>query len=218
MPDQSTILAVAIAAASGAIFGRAADRVAARWPARPPGTAIRQRMDWRTAVLVASGAIVFGALVVRWQAPENALLFGACAGLLVLLLATDLDQRLLPDLLTMPLIVLALAAVLGNWTPLLMAGVPGIVSALAAAIGLPLFLVITDRVIGGQLGGGDVKLAIGVGLLAGLGRLVVGFLLASLAFSVVLLVLIALGRLDRRSVVPFGPVLVFTGFFALLAP
>lgn len=216
MPDQDTLFAVAIAAVSGAIFGRAADRIAARWPAHPPGTEPRA-MDWRTVVVVATGALVFGVLVVRWPLPADALLLGAAAGLLLLLLATDLDQRLLPDVLTVPLAVVALVALLTE-SPLLPAGVPGVASALVAGIGLPLFLLISNRLLAGELGGGDLKLAVGIGLLAGVGRLLAGFLIASLAFSAILLLLIALGRLERRTVVPFGPVLVFAGFIALLAP
>jgi hypothetical protein len=41
-------------------------------------------------------------------------------------------------------------------------------------------------------------------------------IIASVAFSVVLIALIAVRRLSLRSAVPFGPVLIVTGFIAAL--
>ena len=74
----------------------------------------------------------------------------------------------------------------------------------------------TDRILKGDLGEGDLKLAVSIGLLCGLSLLVSGLLVASIGFSIVLVVLIALGRLSLRSPVPFGPVLILAAFVAAL--
>ena len=55
-----------------------------------------------------------------------------------------------------------------------------------------------------------------VGLLTGITLLITGLLVASIAFSVVLLALIALKRIGLRTAVPFGPVLIATAFVAVL--
>ena len=91
-------------------------------------------------------------------------------------------------------------------------------SGVAAAIGATLFLFLTDKLLHGALGGGDLKLAVSLGLLCGITRLFVGFLLASLAFAAVLLVLIALRRVSLRTAVPFGPALIGAAFVAMLLP
>ena len=209
-------LAVAAFAVAGAILGFAADRLSVRWPAheadyRPRG------LDWRTVVLVFIGAIVFGGLVVRWQDdPRSLALVGLVAAALVVLLATDLDQKILPDLITLPLLGLSAATLLLDWSPLLADKELGLFSGIAAGIVAPVFLFVSDRLIGGDLGDGDLKLAVSVGLLTGLSLLVSGLVVASIGFSAVLLVLIAARRISLRSAVPFGPVLIATAFVAML--
>jgi leader peptidase (prepilin peptidase)/N-methyltransferase len=80
----------------------------------------------------------------------------------------------------------------------------------------PVFLFVTDRLLRGDLGDGDLKLAVSVGLLTGISLLVTGLVVASIAFSALLLVLIAARRIGLRSPVPFGPVLIATAFVAVL--
>jgi leader peptidase (prepilin peptidase)/N-methyltransferase len=200
---------------AGAVIGFLADRLAARWPAHEPGTP-RRGLDWRTALLVSGGAAVLGALVWRWPDPMDLAVLVPFAVALLVLLATDLDQRLLPDLVTLPMIAVAAVVLLLGWSPLLAGKELAIVSGVAAAIVAPAFLFLTDKVLKGALGAGDLKLAVSLGLLCGITRLFVGFVFASVIFAVVLLVLIGLRRLSLRTAVPFGPVLIGAAFIAML--
>jgi leader peptidase (prepilin peptidase)/N-methyltransferase len=161
---------------------------------------------------------VIGALVARWPDAKAVLVLVPFALALLLLMATDIDQRLLPDLLTLPMIVVAAVVLVAGWSPLLAGKEFAIVSGIAAAIGAPLFLFATDFFLKGALGFGDLKLAVSLGLLAGISRLFVGFLVASVAFSVVLVLLIALRRVGLRTAIPFGPVLIGAAFVAMLLP
>ena len=199
----------------GGLIGLGADRLSTRWPEHEPD--YQQRgLDWRTLVLVVGGAAVFWALSVRWpDVPALVILLGFASALLVLL-ATDLDQRLLPDLITLPMAVAAAVLLILGQNPLLAGKELAYVSAVAAAIGAPVFLFVTDRVLHGALGAGDLKLAVGIGLLAGLSRLFAGFLVASVAFAALLIVLIVVGRLSLRTAIPFGPVLIGASFAAML--
>ena len=124
-------------------------------------------------------------------------MLGIYLGALMVLAATDLDQKLLPDVITLPLIPFALLMVVLGLDPLLAGKDLALVSALAAGIGAPLLLLLTDRLFGGALGMGDVKLAVSLGphgrVSPGCWR---GFLVASIAGAVVLLVLIALRRIE----------------------
>ena len=84
---------------------------------------------------------------------------------LIVGLATDLDQRLLPDELTLPVIPVALVYALSGQNPLVGAG---LVLAVAAAILIPAVLYLPSIPFGaGAFGLGDVKLLVGVGLLVG---------------------------------------------------
>lgn len=201
---------------AGGVWGLLADRVAARWPAHAEG-AVRAR-DWRTVVVVVASAIALALLLARWPGLGDRLVLGLYLGALVVLLATDLDQRLLPDAITLPLIPYALVVVVLGWDPLLSGKELGLVSAIGAGVGAPLLLLVTDRLFGGGLGMGDVKLAVSLGLMFGVTRLLTGFLVASLVGGAILLVLIAAGRLGRRSTVPFGPILIGAGVVAMVLP
>ena len=208
---------VAAAAVAGAVVGFIANRLAARWPEHEPGTPARG-LDWRTAVVVAGGAAVMGGLVWRWPDLKDLAVLVPFAVALLILLSTDLDQRLLPDLLTLPMIAVAAVVLVLGWSPLLAGKELAIVSGVAAAIAAPAFLFVTDKLLRGALGGGDLKLAVSLGLLCGITRFFGGFLLASIVFAVILLVLIALRRLSLRTAVPFGPVLIGAAFLAMLLP
>ena len=211
------LLALLIAGFLGAIWGIAADRLAARWPEHEPGTPHRG-VDWRTALVAIAGAAAFAALSVRFADPRELLLVGAYSAALIVLLATDLDQKLLPDALTLPLIVLAGVVLLAGWSPLL-AGTPNaLINGVAAGIGAPVILFLLDILLKGALGAGDLKLAVSIGLLTGISRFFTGFILASAASSFVLLALIGARRIGMKTAIPFGPVLICAAFVAILLP
>ncbi|HET7676935.1 MAG TPA: A24 family peptidase [Candidatus Limnocylindrales bacterium] len=198
----------------GGLFGLAADRLAVRWPEHEGDG--RRGVDWRTLALVVGGAAAFGALAVRWSQPAHLLVLGAYFAALLVLMATDLDQKLLPDVITLPLIPVALVVLLLGLNPLLEGKALALPSALAAAIGAPLLLAVTDRVLRGALGMGDLKLAVGLGLMSGLSRLFTGFLIASALSSVVIVALLLTKRIRLDTAIPFGPVLIAGGIIAAL--
>ena len=199
----------------GAIWGVAADRLAARWPEHEPETPHRG-IDWRTLVVGLAGAGAFAALAIRFSDPRDLLVVGAYSAALIVLLATDLDQKLLPDALTVPLIVLAGVVLVAGWSPLLAGQPNALIDGVAAGIGAPVILFLLDVLLKGALGAGDLKLAVSIGLLTGTSRFFTGFVLASAASSFVLLALIAARRIGLRTAIPFGPVLIVAAFVAML--
>ena len=146
-------------------------------------------VDWRTAVVALVGALALGLLPLRFGADPLAFaIFGAWFVTLIIGLAIDLDQRLLPDVLTLPVIPVALVYALSGANPLVGAE---LVPAVLAAVAIPAVLYLPSIPFGaGAFGIGDVKLLVGVGLLAGGSRA-----LGSVIFA------LALGR-DRHR----GPV------------
>ncbi|MBQ68716.1 hypothetical protein CL689_01450 [Candidatus Saccharibacteria bacterium] len=132
----------------------------------------------------------------------------ACV-VLIILAAYDLKWFLLPDSLSLLLTILGAASVvltmiqLGDvWNPLWNAiGAVGILS------GLYLVLYIVSR--GRWIGFGDVKLGVGLGLLLGDWQLAfLALFLANLIGCFVTIPLMAAGKLQRTSHVPFGPLLI----------
>lgn len=215
MEPLAAALAVGLAVAGGAL-GFAADRLATRWPEHdeehPPG----RRIDWRTVVCVALGTAALGALTVRFGTadPLAVVVFGAWFVTLIVGLATDLDQRLLPNELTLPVIPVALLYALSGQNPLVGTEV---VPALLAAVIVPAVLYLPSIPFGaGAFGLGDVKFLVGMGLMVGGERAVGGTLVGLFVAGFVLAVLLAVRRIGRRTYVPFGPFLILGAFWAVL--
>lgn len=209
--------ALILFAIGGALVGLGADLISRGWPAHLPEYVKSRGVRWQTAVLMLTGAAAFTALAAQWGvAPREFLILFVYFVALTVLLATDLDQKLLPDLITLPLIVFSAAILLLGWSPLLAGKSLGLVSGIGAGIGAPVLLWIGDRVLHGDLGWGDLKLAASIGLMSGVTGFFLGMLMASIGFAVVLLVLMAFRRIGLKSAVPFGPVLIYAAFAAVL--
>jgi leader peptidase (prepilin peptidase) / N-methyltransferase len=207
-------LALAFAAA-GAVLGFAADRFATRWPVHdeehPPGRAV----DWRTVVVAVVSAVAFGLLPIRFAgAPLALIVFGAWFATLVVGLATDLDQRVLPDELTLPAIPIALVYAISGLNPLVGGA---IVPAVLAAVIIPGVLYLLSLPFGaGAFGGGDVKFLVGMGLLLGGERALGGLIVGLLVNGAVLVTLLAARRIGRKTYIPFGPFLIMGALWAVL--
>lgn len=161
------------------------------------------------------GALVLGAIPLRFNEPGPALIFGAYLAALVLLLATDLDQRLLPDIVTLPAIPIALILVLLSLDPFV--GTPDLPITVLAALAVPGLLGLLAIPFGaGAIGIGDLKLLVSVGLLAGPLRLVSAVIDGALLAGLVVAVLLVLRRISLRSYIPFGPFLILGTAWAIL--
>jgi prepilin signal peptidase PulO-like enzyme (type II secretory pathway) len=199
----------------GAVWGGVADRIAARWPAHEDGSV--RNVDWRTAVVVAFGIVALAMVPIRFADVGERALFGLYFSALVLLLATDLDQRLVPDVVTLPLIVLGLAALAWGgdslvsrqsvWLPIAGAVlVPGALLALSLPFGE------------GAFGMGDVKLLVSVGLVAGMPRIALAVFAGVMLGGVGIVALLLARRITLRSHVPYGPFLIAGAVWAMLLP
>jgi len=216
--DAGSPLVAVVAGLLGAILGLAADRFAVRWPEHDPDDAehpANRQIGWRTVVVIVTAAVAFALLPARFAGDPLALLaFGAWFITLVVGLATDLDQRLLPDVLTLPVIPVALVYAISGLNPLVG---DGWIGALIAAIAIPAVLYLPSIPFGaGAFGMGDVKLLAGVGLMVGLSRALGGVLFGLLLAGAVLLTLLAARRITRRTYVPFGPFLIIGAVWAVL--
>jgi leader peptidase (prepilin peptidase) / N-methyltransferase len=136
----------------------------------------------------------------------------------VALAQIDVAVQRLPDRLTLagyPALIALLglaAAVTGTWQDL--------VRALLGAFVLGGVYLLLGLVSGGQLGGGDVKLAGLIGLVlgwAGWQALVAGAILGFVLAALVGLALLATRRISRRSMISFGPYMLAGSLLAILS-
>ncbi len=159
---------------------------------------------------LAVGALFAATVAVYWGAPAEAVLGLVFVAMLAIVTLTDIERRIIPNVVLLAGAVICLAIAL----PTDPGGVPERLIAAAAAGGL-FFLVALAYPAG--MGLGDVKLAAVMGLF--LGRAVAPAILAGLlAGSVVGLALIARhGAGARKMAIPFGPFLALGGVVGLLA-
>lgn len=209
----ATVLPLAaglLGAALGPWLARATVRFATRTPDAAPG---RLRVGV-TAVLTA--ALLAGAAALTGPRP---LLVGVLwlTAAAVVLAGVDLASHRLPDVVTLPALVVLLASVVVD------AAVEGTVQRAldGVVLGAAAFAVaaVARLLAPAGLGFGDVKLMAPLGLLLGWrdgGSLVVtGVFLGLLLGAVGSLVLLALRRAGWRSAVPFGPPLLVGAGLAL---
>ena len=179
------------------------------------GRVVQRRFDWRTVVVAAFGAVALGAVPLRYPDPPGALVVGAYLLVLVLLLATDLDQRLMPDLLTLPLAGLVPVVTVLGWNPLVAPGSLPVAAIVAVALPLLLYL-FSIPFARGAFGMGDVKLLVSVGLLVGPMRLLYAVVIAVFLAGFVILGLLAMRRITLKTFIPYGPFLIFGAAWAIL--
>ena len=174
-----------------------------------------RRADWRTAAVTVIGALALGGVGLRFPEAPASLLFGPYAAVLVLLLATDLDQRILPDVVTLPIVPIAVVVALADANPLLPPGGLPIAALLAVVIPVLLYA-FSIPFARGAFGLGDVKLLLAAGLVLGALRLVYAVVVGVFVAGVVLVVLLAARRITLKTFVPYGPFLILGVLWALL--
>jgi leader peptidase (prepilin peptidase)/N-methyltransferase len=191
--------------------------VAVRWPEHDDEHPAGRPMGWRTAAVAGMGAFAFAILGSRFdpvREPLAFVLFGLWFATLVVGFATDFDQRLLPDELTLPVVPIALAFDVAGKNPLVGSDLG---PAILIAVVVPAALFLLSIPFGaGAFGLGDVKLLVGVGLMTGLSRAFTGLLAGLLTAGIVLALLLATRRIGRRAFVPFGPFLIFGALWGIV--
>jgi prepilin signal peptidase PulO-like enzyme (type II secretory pathway) len=221
-----------------------ADRISVRWPDHAEGFPAGRSIGWRTVVVAGFGALALGMLPgqagvglpldgglpfggevlqssrvldsvpVRLDPGFELAIFGAYVLVLTLLLAIDLDQRLLPDVFTLTMIPLAFLFALSGRDPFVG---DALVPAIVAALAIPAVLYLPSLAFGaGAFGLGDVKLLVTVGLISGAYRAILGVMAGLLFAGVVIVLLLVARRITLKTYIPFGPFLVIGALWALV--
>ena len=194
----------------GAVFGvggALAERLASVWP---PDEARRRPIGVRTIALGALSGAVAAGIVARSELPWwGTAVYLALLALLVILTATDLEQRRLPHLVLDPLIGLAVVFVPFN---------PGVdpLMALVGAVAAVGFLGALALLVRGGLALGDLYLVAPLGLMLGWPAIFTALFAAAFLAAGTSIGLLALRRVGMRSYIPFGPFLVAGAVVALL--
>lgn len=173
--------------------------------------------------LAALGGFALSAALTAPLSPDLRLTVGGWAMIAVyaaygaFLTRTDLQERRLPDTLTLTLAailtgaILALALTAGAGTEA--------IAAISGAIGLAILLAAIG--LAGQVGFGDVKLALSVGLLTGWHTWYLPFVAIALAYVLAfphaIIAALRRGRGHKSADLPFGPYMIAAGAIVAIA-
>jgi leader peptidase (prepilin peptidase)/N-methyltransferase len=174
------------------------------------GAKISARYPLVEACAALLGVVVAAKLGPTWQTVAA---LGFVWTLLALTLI-DLDHKLLPDSLTIPLLWAGLLLnVAGVFAPLASSVIGAAAGYLALWSVYKLFKLVTGKE---GMGYGDFKLLAAIGAWLGWQALPLVILVSAVVGSVVGIALIVLGGRSRETAIPFGPYLAAAGFIALL--
>ena len=191
----------------GPLLNRLAERVHQRHLESP---AIPHRAVWLAIVT----AFLFGLAGWRFGLTLRAGVSCFYLAVLMLVTATDLEHRLIPNRFILPAILVALAvgfiATWMTWKASLLGGAVGLVF---FAVAYVLAAVVYPGKIG--LGMGDVTLATFIGLAVGFPSAIVAVVLGVLMGGLVSGLLLVTRRVTLQSALPYGPYLVIGGLVAL---
>ena len=160
-----------------------------------------------TAVEIINTLMWVGCIALFWEKsiPYACIAALSCSVLLCMFF-TDLEHRIVPDSLQIILGALGIASIFFDTNIMWYSHLIG-----SAATGMVFFIVsiVAEKVLGKEaLGGGDIKLAFAAGMLLGWEKMLAAMLVATVAGSIVLLILQKVKNKERGTEYPFVPFMV----------
>jgi leader peptidase (prepilin peptidase)/N-methyltransferase len=192
----------------------------------------RERIDPRYPLVELANALLWAALALRFGLTVELFVFAPFCSALVAVTLIDVDHWIIPDRITLPGIVIGLAASFfvhprGNLLVDLLherlglsrlpgpLATPAFWDSLAALLlggGLFYLVAVLSR---GGMGGGDIKLTAMMGAFLGLRDVGVAVFTGLVAGSLIGVGLMIAGRKTRKDMIPFGPFLALGGVVAV---
>lgn len=167
-----------------------------------------ERISWRYPAVEGLTALAFAGVYLRFGASTAGAVAGLLVAALIAITAIDVQHQIIPDLITLPGIVVGFAGSVA-------AGLAAPLEALLGiAVGGGLFFVIIVASAGG-MGAGDMKLGAMLGAFLGWKAVLFAILVSVILGGLVASVLLLAGRKGRKDPIPFGPFLAIGGVTAL---
>lgn len=156
------------------------------------------RISWIYPIIEAVTASLLLAFFLKYGLSFDFLVYAVVTPALVIITVIDIEHQIIPDVITLPGIVLGLAV--GTYT------IGYANSLIGFFLGGGLFYLLAVLSNGG-MGGGDIKYIAAVGALLGWEKVLLIIFIGAFLGSVVSLIQIATEKKSRKSLIPFGPFL-----------
>ena len=168
----------------------------------------------RSVIIELTVPLVFAFLLGRYGLSLYLGLISLYSAILILITVTDLEHRLIFNVVTIPAIFLAVVVAFTtpylSWRSAVLGG------------GLAFVLVYLAWLLGtlvyghGALGVGDITLATFLGLILGFPNIILSLIFGVFLGGLVAFILLVIRRINRSSFIPYGPFLTITGWIMLI--
>jgi leader peptidase (prepilin peptidase)/N-methyltransferase len=167
------------------------------------------RIAWRYPVIEFVTGVLWALAWITWGPSPDFAVGALFLTALVTITAIDIERQIIPDVITLPGILVGIFATLATGR------VPWWDSLVGIVVGGGIFLVII-LASGGGMGGGDMKLGAMFGAFLGWKVTLVALFVAVVLGGLLALVLLVSGRVRRKDPIPFGPFLAAGGAIGLI--
>ena len=167
-----------------------------------------ERIAWRYPIVESVTAGLFG--LAAWRIGARLELIPALLllGALIAITGIDLEHQLIPDVITLPGIIVGFAFSLLTASPWWLDSLMGIV----LGAGIPFVVIVASR---GGMGGGDMKLCAMIGAFLGWKLAALTIFIAVLLGGATAVTLLLTGLKARKDRIPFGPFLAASAALSL---
>jgi prepilin signal peptidase PulO-like enzyme (type II secretory pathway) len=163
----------------------------------------------RAVAVEGSMLVLFGFLMWRYGLSRELLIVSFHTTVLMLVTITDLEHRLIFNLVILPSILIAVILVF--FTPDL-----SWFSAIMGGIGAFILMYLAALASRGGLGEGDVTLSAYLGFILGFPKILLGLTFGVFLGGFTALFLLATGQVGLKSYIPYGPFLTVSGWIMLI--
>jgi prepilin signal peptidase PulO-like enzyme (type II secretory pathway) len=163
----------------------------------------------RSVIVELVTPLVFGFLWWRYGLSLKLGLISLYSAILILVTVTDLEHRLIFNVIMLPSILLAIGAVFIT---------PGLTWRAGLVGGVFAFIVVYVAVLlsRGGLGEGDVTLSTFLGFVMGFPHIILSLTFGVFLGGIVAFLLLVTGRVGMKTFIPYGPFLTVTGWIMLV--
>ncbi|MBN1218199.1 MAG: prepilin peptidase [Anaerolineae bacterium] len=163
----------------------------------------------RAIIIELATPAFFVFLLQRYGYTLNLVIITLYTAILILVTVTDLEHRLIFNVVMLPALIFALAAAFFTpglaWPTALVGGATGFILSYVAAL-----------LARGGLGSGDVILSAFLGLILGFPHIILSLIFGVFLGGFVALILLMTRRVGLKSFIPYGPFLTITGWMMLV--
>lgn len=173
----------------------------------------RAPISWQYPLVEVLTAVLFVAVIIRFGVSFDALIAAGFVAALVVVTFIDFEHQIIPDVISLPGIVIGLAATALGWGPGLSDSLLGVL----IGGGFLWFIAWGYESLAGRegMGGGDIKLLAMIGAFLGWQSVVLVILVSSVGGSIAGVAAIIARGGDTKVPIPFGPFLAFGALVAL---